>query len=99
MLTSKSFCEIWIYYFDEEISPFKSQDDDLLKAMFDEISIILNSRLTDEERDELRHKAQTPYLGAGIAATKFHFAKQSLIEKKRKKLRANTIIDRDLPRP
>jgi hypothetical protein len=82
-----SFWAMWIYFFDEEISPFRSQVDELLVAMFAEISIILNSRPSKAECDELALKAQTPWLGAGIAAMKFQSSKQALIEKKRKKLR------------
>jgi hypothetical protein len=87
VFTIESFWAIWIYYFSEEISPFKSQNDELLMAMFAEISIIFNSRLTKAEREELKLKAETPWMGASIAATKYKFSSEALISKKRKKLR------------
>jgi hypothetical protein len=83
----QTFWATWIYFFDEEISPFKSQDDELMLAMYASISLIFESRLTKEEREELRVKAQTPWMGAGIAATKFQFLERAFIAKKRKKLR------------
>ena len=87
MFSIESFWAIWIYYFSEEISPFKSQNDELLMAMFGEISIIFESRLTKAERDELKLNAETPWMGAGIAATKYQNSSEALISKKRKKLR------------
>jgi len=83
----QTFWATWIYFFDEEISPFKSQEDELMLAMYESILLIFESRLTKEEREELRLKAQTPWMGAGIAATKFQFMERALIAKKRKKLR------------
>ena len=85
----ESFWAIWVYYFSEEISPFKSQSDELLIAMYSEILIIFKSRLTSQERDELKHNAQTPWMGASIAALKFQYSSRVLISKKRKKLRGN----------
>lgn len=83
----ETFWAIWIYFFTEELSPFKSQDDELMLAMFAEVSIIFQSRLTEEERLRLKHEAENPWMGASIAATKYHFSTQYLIEAKRKKLR------------
>ena len=87
IFTIESFWAIWIYYFSEEISPFKSQNDELLVAMFSEILLIFKSRLTNAERDELKHNAETPWMGASIAAVKFQQLSEALITKKRKKLR------------
>jgi len=83
----ETFWAIWVYFFSDELSPFKSQDDELLIALFEEISIIFMSRLTEEERRELALQAQTPWLGASIAATKYQFSSDALILKKRRKLR------------
>ncbi len=83
----ETFWAIWIYFFTDELSPFKSQDDELLIALFEEISIIFKSRLTEEERRELALQAQTPWLGASIAATKYQFSSEALILKKRRRLR------------
>jgi hypothetical protein len=87
LFSIESFWAIWIYYFSEEISPFKSQNDELLVAMFSEILLIFKSRLTNAERDELKHNAETPWMGASIAAVKFQQLSEALITKKRKKLR------------
>jgi hypothetical protein len=43
--------------------------------------------LTKAERDELKLNAETPWMGAGIAATKYQNSSEALISKKRKKLR------------
>ena len=87
MFNRETFWAIWIYFFTEELSPFNSQDDELMLAMFAEVSIIFQSRLTEEEQLRLKHEAENPWLGASIAATKYQMREKSLIEAKRKKLR------------
>ena len=87
MFNRETFWAIWIYFFTEEISPFNSQDDELMLAMFAAISIIFQSRLTEEERLKLAHEAENPWLGASIAATKYQMREKSLLEAKRDKLR------------
>jgi hypothetical protein len=87
MFNRETFWAIWSYFFSEELSPFNSDEDELLIALFEEISIIFKSRLTEEEHRELTLQAQTPWLGASIAATKYQFSSEALILKKRTKLR------------
>lgn len=86
-LNRETFWAIWIYFFNEELSPFNSLDDELMVAMFAEVSIIFQSRLTEEERLKLKHEAENPWLGASIAATKYQASTRYLVESKRKKLR------------
>jgi len=87
MFNRETFWAIWIYFFTEELSPFNSQDDELMLAIFAEVSIIFQSRLTEEEQLRLKHEAENPWMGASIAATKYQMREKSLIEAKRDKLR------------
>lgn len=87
MFNRETFWAIWIYFFTEELSPFNSQDDELMLAMFAEVSIIFKSRLTEEERFRLKHEAENPWMGASIAATKYQMREKSIVEANRKRLR------------
>lgn len=80
----ETFWALWIYFFDSELSPFKSPSDELLLAMHGRITLLFESRLTEEEILNLRYEAQTPWMGASIAYTKFK-AKVDWL-KKRKQL-------------